>query len=247
MVIKMYIEIFLVFNIYIDFLIILMTAILLKKRIQFKRLILSSIIGGLSSIFLFTKITIIELLIISFCISLIIIKIAFNQFKIIFYFYLNAIILGGTIFFINNYFNIKTSFNYLILIIITPIIVIIYKARIKDFKDNYNLKYQIKFKYQDQNLVLDSFLDTGNNLVDPYFHKPVILINDSLIKCDKYFYIPYSTIAETGIIKAFLIDKIEVIGYKTFDNIVIGLLPNKLKLNKIDCLLNNNMMEGYRA
>lgn len=239
----MYIEILVIFNIYMDILILLMTSILMKQKIPLKKLILSSLIGGTSSLILFLKISIPELLIISFFISLIIIKISFNTIKPLIYFYLNSIVLGGIIFLINNYINLKPLGNYIILIIITPIVLIIYKYKVKDLKKNYNLNYQVKFKYNNQNIILKSFLDTGNNLIDPYFNRPVILINDYLLKTDKYFYIPYSTITESGIIKAICIDEVEIIGSKKIKNVVVGLLPQKLKLKKIDCLLNNRLME----
>ena len=243
----MYIELIILFNFYVDLLILLMTAILIKQKINFKKLLNAAILGSLSSFFLFLKITILELLILSFLISIFLIKIAFNNYKALFYFYFNAIIIGGFIFFINNQFKITTIQNYFILIIITPIIVIIYKFKIKDFKKNYNFNYQIKFNFNNQEYILNSFLDTGNTLIDPYFNKPVILINDSILKSDKYFYIPYSTISETGIIKAIYLNEIEIIGLKKITNVVIGLLPKKLQLKNIDCLLNNNLLEGYNV
>ena len=239
----MYIELIIIFNIYIDFLLLLMTAIIIKKKVSIKRLILSSFVGGISTIVLFLKISILELLIISFIFSLIITYMTFKSIKGLFYFYLNSITLGGFIFLINNYFKITNSLNYLILIIILPILVIIYKKKVRNLKENYNYNFQVKIKYQNQKVILNSFLDTGNNLTDPYFHKPVILINEYLIKSDKYFYIPYNTITEEGIIKAFCIDEVEIIGFKSIKNVVIGLLPKKLELNNIDCLLNKKIME----
>ncbi len=239
----MYIELIIIFNIYIDFLIIMMTSILMHQKISIKKIFSASFIYGLSSIVLFAKISILELLIFSFIMCFIITKIIFHKLKALMYFYLNAILIGGVIFLINNYFKISTFGNYLLLIILTPIILLIYKYRIKDLKENYNLNYQIHFKYNNQNIILNAFLDTGNKLNDPYFNKPVILINESIIKCDKYFYIPYSTITETGIIKATTVSEIEIVGIKKIKNAVIGLLPKKLQMKKIDCLLNNRLLE----
>ena len=150
-------------------------------------------------------------------------------------------------FFIKHYFQTSVNLNFILLIIILPIIVIIYKRKVRFLKTNYNLNYQIKLNYQGQKITLNSFLDTGNNLIDPYFHKPVILVNDYLIKSDKYFYIPYKGIAESGVIKAFYLDKFEIIGFKTIKNVVVGLLPEKLKIKNVDCLLNNQILEEYHA
>ena len=243
----MYIETVIVFNIYIDYIVILLTSILIKQKIPINKQILVSTIGGLSSLLLFLNISIIELIITTILISLIIVKMAFNSLKAIIYFYLNSILIGGIIFLMNNYLDLNTVENYITLVIITPIIVILYKRKTKNLKENYNLKYQVKFKYQGQNITLNSFLDTGNNLKDPYFNKPVILINDYLIKTDKFFYIPYSTITESGVIKAIYMKEIEIVGIKRIKNIVIGLLPQELKLNSVECLLNNKLMEELNA
>ena len=244
---KMYIELIIIFNIYIDFLLLLMTSLLVKRRIKLKNLIISSILGGISSIILFLNISILKLLITSFIISLIIVKIAFATFKFLPCFYLNSIILGGLIFFLNNYLNLTVFGNYISLFLITPIILAIYKNKVKDLRENYNLNYQVIINYKGKKIILNSFLDTGNTLIDPYFKRPVILINDDILKSDKYFYIPYSTITESGIIKAIYLKEIEIIGFKKVNNVVIGLLPEKLKLNKIDCLLNNKLLEEYYA
>ena len=239
----MYIEVIIIFNIYIDFLILLLTSILIKQKIPLKKLLFISLISGLSSIILFLNITIIELLITSFLISILIIKLTFKKMKALLYFYLNSILIGGIIFLVNNFIKLSTLDNYLVLTLITPIILIIYKKKIKDLKENYNLNYQIKLKYKGKKITLNSFLDTGNNLTDPYFNKPVILINEDIIKSDKYFYIPYSTITEDGIIKAIHINEIEIIGFKKVKDVIIGLLPKRLQINNIDCLLNKRIME----
>ncbi len=239
----MYIEIIVIFNFYIDFLVLLLTSILVKKRVSKKRLIISSTIGGFSSLILFLNISVIELLIMSFMISLLIIKIAYDNIKALLYFYLNSILIGGLIFLINNFIKLKPLENYFILILITPIVLVIYKINIKSLKENYNLNYQIKLNYKGKEITLNAFLDTGNNLSDPYFNKPVILINDYSLKYDKFFYIPYSTITERGIIKAVCIEELEIIGFKKLKNVVVGLLPKQLELHKTDCLLNKRLME----
>ena len=242
----MYIEVIIIFNIYIDFLVLLLTSILIKQKIPLKKLLFISLISGLSSIILFLNITIIELLIISFLISILIIELTFKKMKALLYFYLNSILIGGIIFLVNNFIKLSTLDNYLVLTLITPIIIIIYKKKIKDLKENYTGAAKTGFwtrKYKGKKITLNSFLDTGNNLTDPYFNKPVILVNEDIIKSDKYFYIPYSTITEDGIIKAIHINEIEIIGFKKVKDVIIGLLPKRLQINNIDCLLNKRIME----
>ncbi len=241
-----FIETLILFNIYIDFIVILMTSIILKQYVSKKNIISASLIGGLSTIILFIKITTISLIILQMFISFIIILVAFGKksfFKKIVYFYINSILLGGIIFAINNIVFLSSIANFIILIVLTPLIVMFYREQIKKLKTNYNLKYKVNIKYKDKFISLNSFFDTGNSLIDPYFNKPVILINEDLLEIDNYFYIPYNTITEKGIIKGILVDEIEIVGLKSIKKIVVGLLPNKLRIDDVDCLLNYKIME----
>lgn len=243
---KIYIEVLILFNIYIDFLLLFMTKIIQKNVLNIKRVVIASIVGGFGTLVLFAKIPVIIFLVIELLLSILIILIAFGHKKIltnILYFYLNGILLGGLIFTINNIYKLSYKGNFLILLFLTPLILIFYKKQIKSLKTNYNLHYQVKIKLKDKNLNLNSFFDTGNNLIDPYFNRPVVLINESLIKCDKYFYIPYSTITESGVIKAITVDEFEIIGLKATSEVVVGLLPEKLKIKHVDCLLNYKILE----
>ena len=83
-----------------------------------KRLLLASIIGSLSTIIIFLKITNIILIILKILLSLILIIVSFGKSNIIvntFYFYLISIIVGGTIYLFdlnkNLYFNYLIKFN----------------------------------------------------------------------------------------------------------------------------------------
>lgn len=249
---EIYIEVLVLFNIYIDFLILLMTKIIQRNVLSIKKLILASSVGGIGTLLLFLKIPIFLFLILEFLLSILIILLAFGSKKIggnLLYFYLNAIILGGLILMINNLAELTTKENFLILFLITPLLLLVYKKQIKKLKLNYNLCYQTRFKINDKFINLNSFFDTGNNLIDPYFKRPVILVNESLIKEEivKCFYIPYNTITESGVIKAISVDEFEILGLKTTNKVVVGLLPNKLKLKGIDCLLNYKILEEINA
>jgi stage II sporulation protein GA (sporulation sigma-E factor processing peptidase) len=52
---EMYIDLFFIFNVIMDYIIIMSTSILLKRRTNHIRMILSSLIGGISSLVLFTS------------------------------------------------------------------------------------------------------------------------------------------------------------------------------------------------
>ena len=247
---KIYIEALMLFNVYIDFLILVMIKTMQKKQFNFKRIFTASTIGGLSTILLFVKIPVFLFLITQLILSVFIVLIAFGRRKLgsnILHFYLNGILLGGLILAFNNIYTLNYQNNFTLLILLTPLLFIIHKHQIKNLKINYNLHYQARIKINNQIIKLNSFFDTGNNLIDPYFKRPVILVNENLIKSEEYFFIPYNTITETGILKAIAVDELEIEGVKTISKIVVGLLPNKLKLKEIDCLLNNRILEELNA
>ncbi len=53
---KIYIDLFFIFNVLIDSIIILGVSYILKRRINIIRIVISSLIGGFSSLFLFSNI-----------------------------------------------------------------------------------------------------------------------------------------------------------------------------------------------
>ena len=119
---KMYIDLFFIFNVIIDYIIIMSTSILLKRRTSYIRMILSSLIGGISSLVLFTSLNKIVIEIVSIVIMVLIsfgykgIRYLINN---ILYMYILSTLLGGIIYL----FNIKVSnsmfLTYLIIIVIS--------------------------------------------------------------------------------------------------------------------------------
>ena len=90
----------------------------------------------------------------------------------------------------------------------------------------------------------DFILDTGNNLIDPYKKRPVILVNYDAIKKyitnEKELLVPYNNINSEGLLRCIKPKKI-IINEKEFNNILIGLSFNKIYIDGIECILNNNM------
>ena len=133
-----YIDIILLINFIIDLLLLLSVSFLLKRRASLTRIIISSSIGSLSTLLLFVIHNNFLLLIYKLLTSIIMIIITFkyNNFHYfkdnLIYLYISSIVLGGTIYLINNQISsinnglIFTSnnlkINLFLLIIITPII-----------------------------------------------------------------------------------------------------------------------------
>lgn len=104
---KIYIDLFFLFNVIMDFMIILGTSIILKRNSNLIRIIISSLIGGLSSILLFGNINKILIEVISIIVMMLI-SFGYKGIKYvlrnIFYMYLLSTLIGGIIYL----FNVKT-------------------------------------------------------------------------------------------------------------------------------------------
>ena len=150
---KMYIDLFFIFNVIMDYIIIMSTNILLKRRTSYIRMILSSLIGGISSLVLFTSLNKIVIEIVSIVIMVLIsfgykgIRYLINN---ILYMYILSTLLGGIIYL----FNIKVSnsmfLTYLIIIVISIEIMILYIKENKKMRSIYNNYYKVDIYFKDR-------------------------------------------------------------------------------------------------
>ena len=252
-----YIDIILLINFIIDLLLLLSVSFLLKRRASITRIIISSSIGSLSTLLLFVIHNNFLLLIYKLLISIIMIIITFkyNNFHYfkdnLIYLYIISIILGGTIYLINNQISsinnglIFTSnnlkINLFLLTIITPIIIYKYLITTKNYQITYSNYYDIDIYYNDLCIKGTAFLDTGNNLKDPYFKRPIILINKELINDPvKTFLVPYSVVNnQKGLLEVFSPKKI-IINNKKCKKTLLGL--SDVNINGIKIILNKEVL-----
>ena len=245
---EMYIDLFFIFNVIMDYIIIMSTSILLKRRTSYIRMILSSLIGGISSLVLFTSLNKIVIEIVSIVIMVLIsfgykgIRYLINN---ILYMYILSTLLGGIIYL----FNIKVSnsmfLTYLIIIVISIEIMILYIKENKKMRSIYNNYYRVDIYFKDsEKLSLIGFVDTGNNLYDPYKKRPVIIVPNKYIKEDKYILVPYHTINGNGLLKCIKPDIIFIdgIGYK--GNVLIGFSDSFNFGDGVDVILHKDIMKG---
>ena len=249
---KIYIDVVLFINFSFDLLILLTTSIILKRNAKFYKLMLGAFVGSLSILFLFIKITSFQLFLLKILISILMLLIGFG-YKNIKYFLKNmlflytvSIILGGFLYFLSITFSYKNtglvfyfkglSINYIFLFISSPIILYIYITESKMFKRIHNNIYRVKLEVENKIYELNGFMDTGNNLVDPYFYKPIILINKK-INSKKNIIVPCSVALGSGslnCVKGKLIYK-----NRTYD-VYVGTCF-KINIDGVDCLLNNKL------
>lgn len=191
----------------------------LKEKINFKRIILASIIGETTILLFFININKVSLIIFKFLISILIVRVAFKNKNIsnMFVFYIISIMLGGVIYFIKNNFKFDLIFIYIIGVFT------LYKIfrYIKYENKNLALKHNLKIIFKSHEYNLYGFVDTGNKVFDPITKKNIIIVSKELIKCDKNILVPCNTINGSGIIKCIKPDRVYIDG-KCFNNLLIG-------------------------
>lgn len=239
---KIYLEYIFIINFLLDFMILYGTKRILKINKKNKRIILSSLIGSLSTFILLVNISNLSLFILKILLSIIMIITAFGSNNLkenILYFYLISIIIGGLIYL----FDLKTNpyLNMLFILIITPVIVYILLKEYTKLKITIKDKYIVNITIKNKEYNLEGFIDTGNRLKSPISNKSVILVNLN-IPLENVLYVPYKALNTTGVIPCLKPEKIEIEG-KNITNCLIGISKDKFSLNGENCILPNILKE----
>lgn len=260
---KIYLDLVFLLNFGFDFLLLLSVSVLLRRKASIKRLFLGALIGACTIFCLFVQLTSLELFLIKVVMSIIMVLCTFSYkninytFKNVSYLYMTSIVLGGFLYYLNIEFSYKQdglifyhhglSINFIILVLIAPIILYNYVKQGKEVKNITQYYYHLNLFFKDFACQLTGYLDTGNMLEDPYFHKPIIIINPNVIPerlISKFIYVPISTVNGSKTIQCFFIDKIEIKGIGIRKHILIGISPEKIHLDGIDVLLQTKILEG---
>jgi len=245
---RIYIDLFFLFNVVMDMIIIMSVSILLKRNTNYFRIIMSSLIGGFSSLILFTSVDkiVIEILSIIFMVL-----IAFGyrniryMIKNIIYVYMLSILLGGLIYLFNIRVTTNVLFSYLIIIVISSEVMILYIKENKKMKNIYNNYYKVDIYFKGkEKLSLIGFVDTGNNLYDPYKKRPIILVSNKYIRDDKFILVPYHTISGEGLLKCIKPDIIFIDGIEYKDNVLVSFSDSPNLIEGIDVILHKDFMKG---
>ena len=238
-----YIDLLIILNFLYDYLIMYIVSIVLKRQLNKKRLLLSSLIGELSILILILNINYILLIILKIILAIIMNLITFNyktmKYTIIniSYFYMISIILGGFI-----YYCYLNNINYIIIMIFIPILLMIYIIQ-NNMKYKYQNYYSVVININNKHkLNVVGYLDTGNNIIDPISLKPIIIINKELIKYKiKYYrYVPIQVLNNNLLLKCIKIDNI-IINNKKISNVLLGISDTKINIDGVNCLLNNKL------
>lgn len=236
-----------------DFYILSGVKFLLKLDTKLIRIILGSLIGSLSFILLFFSLSTFILNLLKIFISLLMVLVSFGKHKFfnrLFYLYVISIFLGGSIYLINDslgyevtsgiFVNNGYSINLIILLIISPVIIFMYVREVYKLKKKINTIYNVVIKFKNKEIKLEGFLDTGNKLVDPYFNRPIILLNKKYIdlRGKGVLYVPFESLNNNGLLKCVIPEYI-LIDNKKIDSVVVGISENL----KYDCILNERLFD----
>lgn len=245
---RIYIDLFFLFNTIMDIIIITSVSILLKRNTTYKRILISSLLGGISSLMLFTSI---NRLLLELITIILMVTIAFKYKNIryfltnILYTYILSILLGGLIYLFNSKVTLNIYLNYLVIIVLSIEVMTLYIKENKKIKNTYNNYYKVDIYFKDKEKIsLIGFLDTGNNLYDPYKKRPIILVDKKYQKEDKFILVPYHTINGEGLLKCIKPEKvyIEKIGYK--NNLLVAFSSSPSTINGVEVLLHKDLMKG---
>ena len=221
-------------------------------------MILGSLFGSLTLFVLFIRFNATSLILYKIIISIGMVLISFGFknikyfFKNLYYLYLISIVLGGILTFLNNSFSkvnglifySSYKLNIFLGIILSIIGLYIYIRNIKDLKLNYNNYLNGIIYFKDYEVKINAFVDTGNKLKDPYTSKPIILVDNKLIRRDNnLIYVPFKTCNNQGILKCIKANKIYIDGIGYRKNILVG-LTDSIKIDGVNCLLNEMVLEG---
>lgn len=256
---KIYLDLVMILNFLIDFILLLSVKIILKRNIKLNKIILGSFIGGLSILLLFFNINSLFLFFTKIIISILMIITSFGYKNIKYtlvnflYLYMSSIILGGFLYLLNIQFSYKhigvifinngLSVNFIFLLITSPIIIYIYIKQTKSLRYNYSNYYTIEIYLNRKKYKYTGYMDSGNTLTDTLTKKSVILIDKRklLFNIKEFRLIPYMTISGSSMIKVIKITKL-VFNNKEYKNVLLGII-DKIELDGVEVILNRKLLE----
>ena len=140
------------------------------------------------------------------------------------------------------------SINFIVLLILSPLIIYFYIKQIKQLKVNYSKYYNVDIYFKNgSKKSVTAFLDTGNKLSDPYKNRPIILVNENIVNIDynnNFILVPYDTLNNHGLLKCIIPSKIEILGLGIYSNVLIGVAKKKINIDGVDCILHEKTLKG---
>ena len=196
-----YIDVVLIENLIMNYIIIFATGIILKIKMKQIRIILGSLIGAIYTIIAYvSNLRIYSNFILKFILSIIIVYVSFNPqtqkqlWKSLLIFYLTSLVFGGAAFAIiyvvrpqeilrNNQLIFGTTSMKIILFsaILAFIVIILAFKIVKNKISKKDMFCDIEVKINEEIIKTKAMIDTGNFLKEPITNKPVVVIEHTLL------------------------------------------------------------------
>lgn len=246
-----YIDLLFILNCWIDYLLLLVTNLILKYNISHKKILLASLFGGLSTFLIAIKNT--YLLFTLKILTAIIMELIVNGYKGLrsmlenaMYFYLSSIILAGGLYMLK-LDKLTLKYNFILLIVVTPIILVISKKMIKKLDLFYKDRYDVTLYYKNKKYNYNAYLDTGNKLYDQYKKRPICLIYDKKIKFDykEGILVPIQTANKESLLKCIKVESI-LLDDKVYNDVLIGLADVPFNMENINMILHKDILGGRK-
>lgn len=196
-----YVDVVLIENLIMNYIILFATDIILKNKSKFWRLLLASLIGAIYTVISYiSNLKIYSSMILKMILSIIIVYVAFNpqnmkkMWKSLLIFYLTSLVFGGAAFaliyivkpqetFLKNGLFLGTYSLKTILLsaIVAFLIIIAAFTVVKNKISKRDMFCNIKIKLNDKEIEAKAMLDTGNLLKEPITNIPVIVVEHTLL------------------------------------------------------------------
>lgn len=139
--------------------------------------------------------------------------------------------------------------SYGVVLLLSLFLFFKYIRSFKELKNHYSQYYTCKIYFDEENcLEVQAFLDTGNQLKDPYSDKSIVLVHEDMIDKSKEYtklYVPYQSLNHQGLLTCYKALKLEING-KCCNQFLVGLSTENFFMDGIDCIINNRVMEGLK-
>ncbi|MDE5586834.1 MAG: sigma-E processing peptidase SpoIIGA [Bacilli bacterium] len=256
---NVYLDLVFFLNFFFDCLLLFTVNIVLKRNVRKRRIIFGGLVGSSSTIFLFFSITSFELFLCKIFLSVAMVLVCFSHSSLkdtainLLYLYFVSILLGGFLYYLNLEFSydvvrnlfVSNQFrpNTIFLLFIAPVILYFY-IRQSSYrrKRNANL-YCIELIEGKKKFQYTGYLDTGNQLYDPYTKRPVHLLYDPTYKLSrkqKTIYVPYQGLGGSGMIPCVFFDKMIINQEREVTKVLVGFSKEPFQIDGVTMILHSD-------
>lgn len=258
---KIYVDLIILLNFFLDFILLLSVSLILKRNVKISRIFFGALAGGVSILFLFVNVSSLVLFFVKVLISILMVIITFSYknikytFNNLVYLYLISIILGGFLYYVNVELSYKNTgliffhdgigINVILITILSPVILTVYVIKTRKLKEEYSKKYEVCIMLlNNKKINVTGFLDTGNNLQDPYKRRPIIVISKNALRGynPKIILVPCITVKGNSLLKCFRIKELIINGKKIEKECLVGISDNNFQIDGVDLLLHKKLL-----